>query len=199
LAVSPTGSVVFVTDRVSDALILFDVDSCGNGTVGTDEQCDDGNATGGDGCSATCRLELCASTPMSGCRKPAAGKGRVVLKDDTINLRDSLNWRWSKGQATDLNEFGDPPTTTSYLLCVYDGSGASQPLLSFAAPRGQTCDGAPCWKAKTSAFGYRDGSLTPDSIVSIKLNAGALDGEPSITVRGRARICSFPRWRSSCR
>ncbi|MDD5055196.1 MAG: DUF4215 domain-containing protein [Candidatus Peribacteraceae bacterium] len=32
--------------------------ACGNGLLDLLEQCDDGNATGGDGCSATCRNEL---------------------------------------------------------------------------------------------------------------------------------------------
>ena len=31
---------------------------CGNGSVEAGEQCDDGNTTGGDGCSATCRIEV---------------------------------------------------------------------------------------------------------------------------------------------
>ena len=30
---------------------------CGNAVVETGEECDDGNLTGGDGCSATCRSE----------------------------------------------------------------------------------------------------------------------------------------------
>jgi cysteine-rich repeat protein len=32
---------------------------CGDGTVGSTEECDDGNTTSGDGCSATCVYELC--------------------------------------------------------------------------------------------------------------------------------------------
>ena len=39
---------------------------CGNGTVEAGEQCDDGNTTGGDGCSATCASEA-----------PVCGNGRV--------------------------------------------------------------------------------------------------------------------------
>jgi TonB family protein len=31
---------------------------CGNGSLEAGEQCDDGNTTGGDGCSATCRIEV---------------------------------------------------------------------------------------------------------------------------------------------
>lgn len=34
---------------------------CGNGTVETDEQCDDGNTNSGDGCSSTCQTEALGS------------------------------------------------------------------------------------------------------------------------------------------
>ena len=36
--------------------------ACGDGAVDTGEQCDDGNITSGDGCSASCRLETASST-----------------------------------------------------------------------------------------------------------------------------------------
>ena len=31
--------------------------ACGDGAVGGDETCDDGNGTSGDGCSASCQIE----------------------------------------------------------------------------------------------------------------------------------------------
>src|SRR6059036_2603751 len=41
--------------------------TCGNGVVEGTEECDDGNTTSGDGCSATCQLEntsaICAGIP----------------------------------------------------------------------------------------------------------------------------------------
>src|SRR5258707_1343212 len=35
---------------------------CSNGTVDIGEQCDDGNNTNGDGCSASCQLEVCGNS-----------------------------------------------------------------------------------------------------------------------------------------
>jgi cysteine-rich repeat protein len=35
--------------------------NCGNGTMDTDESCDDGNTTSGDGCSASCQTETVAT------------------------------------------------------------------------------------------------------------------------------------------
>lgn len=37
---------------------------CGNGSLEAGEQCDDGNTTGGDGCSATCRIEVKPPPPV---------------------------------------------------------------------------------------------------------------------------------------
>ena len=54
---------------------------CSNGTVDAGEDCDDGNATSGDGCSAACALEAgyqCVSAPAAGpC--PAGGPNTVEL------------------------------------------------------------------------------------------------------------------------
>ncbi len=40
--------------------------ACGDGVKQGDEQCDDGNAVNGDGCSATCRLETCTDYDEDG-------------------------------------------------------------------------------------------------------------------------------------
>jgi RHS repeat-associated protein len=39
---------------------------CGDGTVDPGEQCDDGNSVAGDGCSASCKLELTCTSCQSG-------------------------------------------------------------------------------------------------------------------------------------
>src|SRR5207244_2315032 len=118
--------------------------------------------------------------------------GRIRLKDIVADTIDSVDWRWLSGQATDLNEFGDPRSTATYLLCVYDSSAAPQPLITFAAPSGQTCDGAPCWEGKPSSYSYRDKLLTPDGLLRIKLQAGTADGEPSIVVKGKGANAFLP-------
>jgi cysteine-rich repeat protein len=46
---------------------------CGDGIVEPPEQCDDGNTTSGDGCSATCQLELLAETEPNDTPAQASG------------------------------------------------------------------------------------------------------------------------------
>jgi cysteine-rich repeat protein len=41
------------------------VSSCGNGTVDSGEECDDGNTMSGDGCSSTCTVELASYCNMA--------------------------------------------------------------------------------------------------------------------------------------
>src|SRR3989338_11694325 len=36
-------------------------DTCGDKLLGQEEQCDDGNAVSGDGCSSDCRAEFCGN------------------------------------------------------------------------------------------------------------------------------------------
>lgn len=60
-----TGTVTLSFDASGDVAIRCVVGStanvCGDGTIGTGEQCDDGNVIGDDGCSATCLDETVAS------------------------------------------------------------------------------------------------------------------------------------------
>jgi cysteine-rich repeat protein len=51
----PMGSSIGKTLRVAG----IPTEVCGNGVVEGTEQCDDGNTSGGDGCSADCDFEIC--------------------------------------------------------------------------------------------------------------------------------------------
>jgi fibro-slime domain-containing protein len=52
---------------------------CGDGVVSLGEQCDDGNAASGDGCSSTCQLEAnyTCPTPNAPCVATPCGDGRI--------------------------------------------------------------------------------------------------------------------------
>src|SRR3954468_13124814 len=58
----------------------IDASMCGDNGLDTGEQCDDGNSTSGDGCSATCKIEpgwICI-TPGAPClRQVYCGDGVV--------------------------------------------------------------------------------------------------------------------------
>jgi cysteine-rich repeat protein len=182
-ALSPAGDTLYVGSK---GVTVLAVDSCGNGTAGTDEQCDDGNLVGGDGCSATCRLELCGALPSAGCRGTLPLGAAVKIKNISPDSKDQFQWKWSKGDATLFAEYGDPTTSTTYVICVYDGSANPQPLLAAAAPADGTCKkGKPCWKASTTSYKYNDGLLTPDGLQGIGLKEGLVNGKTKVQFKGK--------------
>ena len=132
----------------------------------------------------------CAATPLPRCRLPARpGKAGLKLRAAGEMTQPAFTWRWQRGSAATLAEFGDPVTTfTDYALCLYDESPASQPRLAAVVPAGAGCgkdDGAKlCWKPSATTFRYRDGDKSPDGVVSARLKAGA-DGQALVVVKGK--------------
>ena len=196
---------------------------CGNTIVAGGEQCDDGNLLNGDCCSAACQFEAggspCQSDengctldvcdgagacgvpapPAIGCKQPTqAGRGVLRLKPPS-----TLVWRWLKGQATDVADFGDPfveddPENgvdgSGYSLCLYDASAAPQPILTAIAPPGGACaQGQPCWRTTGPLLiDYKDRDADPDGVYQIRLRAGTTDGEPRILMRGKGANLDLP-------
>jgi DNA-binding beta-propeller fold protein YncE len=93
------------------------------------------------------RTVACSATPAVSCRPPAQpGVGQVA-----VTQNGSLKWKWVRGSATLLADFGDPFLETDYALCVYDAAVAAQPRLSAVAPADGYC-GKTCW---SSIVGYK--------------------------------------------
>jgi acyl-homoserine lactone acylase PvdQ len=132
----------------------------------------------------------CGNLPASGCRLPTiAAASQLVLKDRTPDTADRLLWRWRKGAATSLADFGNPLASTDYALCVYDGGSA---LVSSAnAPAAGTCGTRPCWRQTSSGFKYGDRDLTPDGLQRITLVAGP-SGVARIVVKGKGALLDIP-------
>ena len=193
-AVGAVGDLVvvgapFATAGAAASGAVYVFDACGSGVVNQDEQCDDGNTTDGDGCSAECRLELCGPAPRTDCRKPLAPGGAALLvRNDTSDARDQLTWTWSGALATD--EPGDPTADTSYLLCLYDTAAPFEPVLALAAPAGGTCRTMACWRRSGSAgFTYRDRLETPDGLADVKLRPSS---PHAISVKGKGSNLHLP-------
>jgi len=92
-----------------------------------------------------------------------------------------LSCRWASSARVALNDFGSPPTTTGYLLCVYDRSGLRQ---GAQMPAGRRCGRRPCWKRLGAVgFKYGDEAGTPDGLTRALLEAGGA-GRGKIRVKG---------------
>jgi photosystem II stability/assembly factor-like uncharacterized protein len=123
---------------------------------------------------AFARTQLCSTLPLTGCRLSVqSGKSVLTLKDKTKNKKDTVLWKWLKGEALDITDYGNPVTSDDYSLCIYDESGSPRLLLGATAPAGRTCGKQPCWKTPTKkSFKYKNALRTDDGIDTTTLTAG---------------------------
>lgn len=168
---------------------------CGDGTLQElcAEQCDDGNTTAGDGCSEACALEPCGPEPepATSCRQPALGqKAFLQLRNNLLDERDGLLWKWIKGSATQKGDFGTPLVDSDYQFCIYRGS-APRLVLSASAPAGELCDDRPCWSENRAGFRYADRDLTPNGLMRMSLREG-IQEKAKIVLKGKGSNLAMP-------
>lgn len=161
---------------------------CGDGVLGVGEECDDGNTGGGDGCDAACALEPCTPAPAEGCRSTTYVGSRLRIRDDIDDANDSFQWKWSKGQATELADFGNPTDDQALWMCVYSGGVLKA---ATAIPPGGDCGGAPCWSASRSGFAYADESGSAGGITAVSMRAGAT-GKARVQWKGEGPGLAMP-------
>lgn len=121
----------------------------------------------------------CDAARRSGCRLPTvAGASPLTLKNDPVDARDTLTWKWTKGSTTAFAELGDPTTDDAYAFCLYDGtSPGGALLLQSRAPAAGLCGTKPCWQQVGSStnpkgFKYTDKEQTPDGLKKLQVLAG---------------------------
>jgi hypothetical protein len=137
---------------------------------------------------------VCGTTPDGGCRTPAISQRALLsLKDKTPDDKDALSWKWLKGSITTSADFGDPITTDTYELCIYDGTPS---LITHAtAPAGGLCNASNprrCWSANARGFKYKDKDLTPLGLQTIILKEGLEAGTAKILVKGKGVNLDMP-------
>ncbi len=126
----------------------------------------------------------CAPTPQEGCHATTRPlKSKLNLRNGVRPDRQKLVWKWFRGEATTVAEYGNPTTTTDYAVCMYDGSDAV--VYQSVVPAGATCRGGkPCWKqVGDRGFAFRDGQAHWDGITKIRLTRGE-EGHARIIIKG---------------
>lgn len=163
----------------SDANACTTVDTCQAGAcVGSVALgCDDGNACSQDSCDpgSGCVHD---SSPRPSCKNP--GSTTLAIKDRSGGDADKLTWKWTKGD-TALAELGNPTSTTSYGLCVFDEvGGVPTPVFNAEIPAGAN------WEAtSTRGFKYKDKLGVNDGISQLVVREGAIDrAKVSLTAKG---------------
>jgi len=134
-------------------------------------------------------VNLCGSIP-AGCHQPAVPqKALVLLKDDGDNAKDKLLWKWIKGETTFKFEYGNPNGSTSYELCLEDGTG---PIGSALIPAGSLCEGEPCWQDKPTSLKFKDKNGTYGGITKILLKEGLENGKAKVIIKGKGVNVPMP-------
>lgn len=138
----------------------------------------------------------CGPVPLSGCRESTvANKSLLKLRRTAGDpSKSKLVWKWLKGEATAASDYGDPVSGggSIYTLCVYDADGGvPQQVIQAMIPPGGTCDGKPCWEAKSTGFKYRDSTAAADGVQNISLRIGP-DGKAKIIVKAKGDALDMP-------
>jgi hypothetical protein len=167
---------------VTDGTPCSDNDNC---TIG--DSCQSGVCTSGPPQSCplcqTCDSSSgCIIGPKPTCKHTTAPlQAKFQIKDKTPDAGDQVQFKWNKGAATGVAEFGSPTTTDDYALCVFNPGLVMQ----LDAPAGGVCGTSQCWKTLSiKGFAYKDAQRTPDGVDKVVLKAG-LSGKAKVQLNGK--------------
>jgi len=161
--------VATTTDDTFDSDLLvarLALTACGDGAVDFGEQCDDGNARSGDGCSGGCRVEFCPPAPIPSSSCASAGRADLLIR--AVGSKHAVRWKWSRGDAVDAADLGLPDSDTKYGLCVYGSSAGASSLAV-----GLTVTPGSLWiENENGGWTYADSKGSNDGVQSAELTPG---------------------------
>jgi hypothetical protein len=174
----------------ADCTFVTDGSPCDDGDVcTTPDTCQSGACTSGP--PQTCPLcqtcdggSGCVIGPKPSCKLTTAPlQAKFQIKDKTPDTSDQVQFKWNKGMATGVAEFGSPTTTDDYALCVFNPSNAL--VLQLDAPAGGVCNTSQCWKTLSiKGFAYKDSLRTPNGVDKVVLKAG-LSSKAKVQLKGK--------------
>jgi cysteine-rich repeat protein len=142
----------------NDAAVLGTIptSTCGNGIVEGLEACDDGNTTGGDGCSAVCRFEPAASVAAALVLDDSAsappGNNGILEPGETAVLAPA----WTNNGSSALALTGTASSFTGPSPAVYAISSVSADYGTIAPSSTASCaTGGDCYAMTASVLGPR--------------------------------------------
>jgi len=160
-----------------------------------------GHAYNGDhGTFALARYETsgpsrCPTLPSATCKSSLKPEGSFLrIRDSSSDNLDLISWGLTSGEATTLDEFGDPLTDQEFVLCVYDGASGGGERLIFSAvtPVAQRCGRHACWTAASNRkLAFRNNGGEPCGLTAMQLTPGA-GGKTKLSARGKGARLNLP-------
>jgi len=129
----------------------------------------------------------CPPMPVPGCQLATPRRAELRISRGDTPARNTVKLKWL-GSSVTKTMFGDPTTTSGYVLCLYDAAGMR---IDAAAPAGGSCGKSPCWKDVALGFRYGDPALTPAGVRKLTLRASRM-GMGRITVQARGANLDVP-------
>jgi CSLREA domain-containing protein len=130
---------------------------------------------------------FCPTAPVTACETPDRSSLKVRASIDERNR--AVRWVWQSANAGGA-DFGDPTSTTAYLLCIYNQDNLISETVFLPAGK---CAGRDCWSAvgKNRGFRFRDRAGDGGSALTLSLKNRA--GKVRIEVNSRGSSTLLPR------
>jgi len=111
-------------------------------------------------------------------------KAQFQLKLADSSIRDRLAWKFTGGPLLSQADFGDPTTTASYALCLYDDGALAASL--------QVGPSSALWSAYGSkGYKYKDLTGANSGVTKMKLLGGA-SGKSKLQLWGKGNNLPIP-------
>src|SRR5262245_16557645 len=103
---------------------------------------------------ATFAEAVCTTPARTDCRLGTIpGAARMKMKGGN---QSRMAFKWRHGQETLLADFGDPFVSTTYSVCIYDGTRTVVHNQNHVEPEPCSSTGpTPCWSVTKTGFRYR--------------------------------------------
>ena len=170
----------FVTDGTScsDNDLCTGPDTCQSGV------CVSGGAQVCPVCQTCDGNSGCIIGPRTNCKLTTAPlQAKLQIKDRTPDTSDQVSFKWNKGVATNVVEFGSPAASggDDYALCVF----APGLVMQLDAPADGVCGTKQCWKVLgIKGFSYKDSQRTPNGVDKVSLKAG-ISAKAKVQLKGK--------------
>lgn len=164
-----------------NACTTSDFCAAGTCTGGAPPSCDDSSICTRDSCSPAVGC-VHDSTPASGCFA-AAKSSFSITASATDAAKNAVQWKISGGDAVSQADLGNPVSTRSYALCVYDETAFMASLTTEIA-----VGPGSAWVSKDpKGFDYKDKGASQDGVTKLQLKTGvAGKSKAALSAKGSA-------------